>query len=165
MHELSLHPAYRTQRFRALSSAFPTHENQLEAEQVVFSHWYMAHRRKEWWSWCLRLWPIAVGVAISIFAPEIHAWLVRSHPWGMWVVFPYALLAHRPEVAINAQLSRFLPTAALLLQFPIEGLLARMILRRRVTVSGVTGQILYFHYLAALQLILLTGVAAQILAL
>ena len=48
-------------------------------------------------------------------------------------------------------------------QFPLEGLFVRMILKRRVTVPGVCGQVSGFHILALLQLWLLSGALQQFL--
>jgi hypothetical protein len=158
MHELWLDPDCRTQRFRALNATFPTHVNQLETEQEIFSNWYRVQRRRQWLGWMLRLWPIALGTILGLLAPQLRAFLMQSHPWGMWVVFPFALLARRPELQINEQIGRVLPPLILYMQFPLEGLAARMALRRHVTVPGVTGQIFYFHFLGALQLVLVTGV-------
>jgi hypothetical protein len=158
MHELSLNPEYRTQRFRALRDTFPTHVQQIEAEQVMFCHWHREQRRRRRLGSTLRLWPIAVGLLLALFAPALCAFLTRSHPWGMWLVFPFALLAHRPELDVNDQIARILPQVILYAQFPLEGLLAIMVLRRHVTISGVGGQILYFHFLAAVQLAMVSGI-------
>jgi hypothetical protein len=158
MHELGLDPDCRTQRFRALNTAFPTHVNQLETEQELFWNWYRAQQRRRWLGWMVRLWPVALGTILGLLAPQLRAFLVQSHPWGMWVVFPFALLARRPELQFNEAIGRILPPLILYLQFPLEGLMARLVLRRHVTVPCVTGQILYFHFLGALQLVLVTGV-------
>jgi hypothetical protein len=157
MHELWLDPDCRMQRFRALNDTFPTHVNQLETEQEIFWNWYRVQRRRRWLGWLLRLWPIALGTILGLLAPLLRGFLMESHPWGMWVIFPFALLARRPELQFNEQIGRILPPLILYMQFPLEGLAARMVLRRHVTVPGVTGQILYFHFLGALQLVLVSG--------
>lgn len=163
MHELSFDPACRTERFRALRGTFPTHLNQIETEQAAFYLWHQEQRRKMRLGWLLRLWPIGMGLVLSLFAAPLRAFFLRSHPWGMWLVFPFTLLAHRPEIAVNEQLSRTLPRVILYLQFPLEGLIALLIVRRRVTLPGVTGQIVYFHFLAAVQLAMITGILNPIL--
>jgi hypothetical protein len=158
MHELSLDPELRTQRFRALRNTFPTHEKQIETEQELYTQWWRMQRRRQSMRSGLRLWPIGVGLLLAVFAPALGAFLSRWHPWGMWLVFPFALLAHRPEMAMNDRIAHILPQVILYAQFPLEGLLARMVLRRHVTIPGVTGQIFYFHFLAAVQLAMLSGV-------
>ncbi len=163
MHELSLDPEYRTQRFRALMDTFPTHEQQIEAEQVMFCRWHREQRRRRRVGWMLRSWPIAVGLLLALCAPALCAFLTRSHPWGLWLVFPFALLAHRPELDVNDKIAHLLPQVILYAQFPLEGLVARMVLRRHVTIPGVTGQIFYFHFLAAVQLAMVSGILNPLL--
>jgi hypothetical protein len=163
VQELSLDSDYRTERFRALRDSIPTHMNQIEAEQELYSHWWREQRRRESMRNGLRLWPLAVGLLLAAFAPALCAFLSRSHPWGMWVVFPFTLLARRPELEWNTQIARILPAAILYAQFPLEGLAALLVLRRHVTVSGVTGQIFYFHFLALVQLIMVSGMLTPFL--
>jgi hypothetical protein len=163
MHELSLDPACRTERFRALRDTFPTHVEQIEAEQAVYYQWHREQRRRMRVSWLVRLWPVALGLVLSLIAVPLSGFLLRSHAWGMWLVFPFTLLAHRPELAVNEHLTRTLPRVVLLAQFPLEGLVALLAMRRRMTFPGVTGQIFYFHFLAAVQLAMLTGMLNPLL--
>jgi hypothetical protein len=163
MQELSLDPECRTERFRALRGTVPTHMEQIEAEQALFSLWFRAQRRKEWVRGSLGLWPIGVGLLLGLVAPQLWGFLMRSHPWSMWLVFPFAVLARRPELDWNGELARILPTLMLYAQFPLEGLVARLILRRHVTVPSVTGQIVYFHFLGAVQLVMVSGMLTPFL--
>ena len=164
MHELLLNPGRRTERFRALTDTFPTHMSQIEAEQLAYWRWYgEQRRRRRMGRVLLRLWPIAAGLLLALCAAPLGAFLMRSHPWGMWLVFPFTLLAGRPEVAVNEQLAHTLPRVILYAQFPIEGLVALLAVRRHVTFPGVTGQIFYFHFLAALQLAMLSGMLNPLL--
>jgi hypothetical protein len=137
--------------------------DQIEAEQAVYRDWCREQNRRQTLGWMVRLWPIAVGLLLSLVAAPLGAFLMRSHPWGMWLVFPFTLLAHRPEVAVNERLAHTLPRIILYAQFPIEGLVALLAVRKRVTVPGVTGQIFYFHFLAAVQLAMVTGLLNPIL--
>jgi hypothetical protein len=124
----------------------------------MFSLWHREQRRRRRLGGMLGLWPVGVGLLLAFFAPALGAFLTRHHPWGMWLVFPFALLAHRPELEVSGRIARVLPAMILYAQFPLEGLFARMVLRRHVTLSGVTGQIFYFHFLAAVQLAMVSGV-------
>jgi hypothetical protein len=74
-------------------------------------------------------------------------------PWGMWVVFPFVALSARPELHLGA-LGETVTQSILFLQFPVEGYFAKKILKGRVTLSGVTGQILLYHFLGVAQLFL-----------
>jgi hypothetical protein len=163
MHELSLDPECSTRRFRALRDSIPTHLNQIEAEQQFYSEWSRVQRRRAQMRTGLRLWPVAVGLLLGLLAPALSGFLSRSHPWGLWLVFPFALLARRPELELNHQIAAILPPMIVYAQFPLEALAALLVLRRHVTVPGITGQIFYFHFLAALQLVMLSGMLTPFL--
>jgi hypothetical protein len=107
----------------------------------------------EWMSY----WPVAVGMLISYFAPEIRAFVEPYRPWGLWLSFPMVALSIQPEVHMGSMMSSLLPTAMLYLQFPLEGLLAKVAQRGKVTVDGVMLQVLYFHALCVIDLWLLNG--------
>ncbi len=155
----------RPLRFRATFRSFPTHVRQLEAEQEFFHTWQREQRRKELLRRMGKLWPIAMGVFLGLVAPQLHDLVARFEPWSMWVVFPFAVLAGRPELRVIDRLVRNLPLIVLYLQFPLEGLIALLVLRRRITVPAVAGQIFYFHYLAGLQLLMIGGAVARALGL
>jgi hypothetical protein len=157
--------ARRPLRFRATFRTFPTHIRQLEAEQEAFYLWQRSERRKIARQKMKKLWPLAVGVLLGAVAPQMHALMARFEPWGLWLVFPFAVLACRPELHTLGQLIRNLPQIVVYLQFPLEGLLARLILKRRITVRAVAGHVCYFHYLAGLQLLMLSGAVARALGL
>jgi hypothetical protein len=153
----------RPLRFRATFASFPTHLKQIEAEQAAFCAWQCVQRRKERLRWVIKLWPVAAGVILGLVTPQLHAVMARFEPWGMWVVFPFAVLACRPELHAAEQLVRNFPMIVLYAQFPIEGLIARLALRRHVTVPGVARQVFYLHYLAGLQLVMVGGAVVQAL--
>lgn len=163
MHEPFSISGCHPRRFRATFDSFPTHIRQIEAEQSVFCIWLRVQRFKEFLRWIGRLWPIAAGLLLGMVAPQLHALVVRFEPWGMWIVFPFAVLARRPELHAGGQTGRNLPMLILYVQFPIEGLIARMVLRNRVTVPRVAGQVFYLHYLACLQLLMIGGAVTQAL--
>jgi hypothetical protein len=102
-------------------------------------------------------WPFAVGVALSCFAPQISEFVSPFRPWGMWLAFPFAAIAGRPEMNLNGDLATSLPLMFMYAQFPIEGLLARFALKGHVTVPRVVGQMLFLHLLAVVELYLSTG--------
>jgi len=155
--------AFNPPRFRALVRSFPTHLCQLEAERALYCLWYQAEHRKEIWRRVFKLWPIVAGLVLAPFAPQFYAFLVGAHPWAMVVVFPFTLLARSTGLHMSDNLARVLPEAVLYLQFPVEGLIALLVVRRRVTLPAVTGQIFYYHYLASLELLMLSGIVRQLL--
>lgn len=97
-------------------------------------------------------WPILAGVFLALCAPMLSDILVPIKPWGMWLVFPFVELMARPELHMGSQFQQYAPQVMLFLQFPLEGLMAKKFLRGQVTVSGVATQVLFYHFLGAVQL-------------
>jgi hypothetical protein len=112
----------------------------------------------------VELWPVAVGVFISLFAPQMKELVEPFKPWGMWIVFPFVSIAGRPEVFMGDKMAALVPAFMLYAQFPLEGLLARAALRGNVTILGVTGQVLFLHMLCIIELWLVNGSILQTLA-
>lgn len=112
------------------------------------------HRHRKLIESLVRSWPIGVGILLAICAPVLNDLLTPVKPWGMWLVFPFVSLAARPELQLGGELKDWVPQIMLYLQFPLEGYLAKKFLKGRVTLRGVTGQILLFHFLGLAQLLL-----------
>jgi hypothetical protein len=151
------------ERFRADTPSIPEHIEEIEAERRAFRAWVRLQRMKLRLLGMLDYWPMALGVALGMEAEHLRALLMRWHPWSMWVVFPFVLLAARPEVQSAVPLAGGLPMLMLYAQFPLEALVVQMALRRRVTVPGVARHVFYLHYLAALQLLMVSGVVGEAL--
>jgi hypothetical protein len=109
-----------------------------------------------------RLWPVAVGAGLACCAPQLRDLVSSCQPWGMWILFPFVAIAKRPEMQFGGEISRMMPQIMLYAQFPLEGLLARIILKKRVTLPGVARLIFFVHFLAAAELCLVSGVLWQI---
>ena len=105
----------------------------------------------------LRLWPIAVGIVLACFAPDLQNLIAPYQPWGMRILFPFVVISGRHELQFGDTITRMLPQVMLYIQFPFEGLLAKMALKSRVTFSGVAGQLFFFHFLGATELWLVSG--------
>lgn len=102
----------------------------------------------------IRSWPIFVGILLALCAPMMKDLLENLKPWGMWLVFPFVSLSERPELHLGDELKQLLPQIVLYLQFPLEGYFAKKFLKGRVTLRGVTGQVLLFHFLGVAQIVL-----------
>jgi hypothetical protein len=102
-------------------------------------------------------WPVAVGVLLSCFAPQLRETVELAKPWGMWVVFPFVAMFERPEMAFSREFTSIAPLIALYAQFPLEGLLARFALRGNVSVQRVLGQTFFLHLLGAVEMWLING--------
>lgn len=164
MHEPSYTSIVGTERFPAISVSYPVHISEIEAEKAAFRAWLRLQKLKRDLLWVASFWPIAGGVILGLMAPTLNDVLSHSIPWLRWVLFPFAVLAEHPGLPAGWHLAASAPFLILLAQFPVEGLFARMVLRRRsVTVHGVTGQVFYMHYLGILQLLMVSGVVSQVL--
>jgi hypothetical protein len=84
-------------------------------------------------------------------------------PWGLWLSFPMVALAIRPEVHMGSTMAAYLPTVLVYLQFPLEGLLAKVALKDHITVHGVIVQVVFFHGLCIIDLWLLSGGIWQVM--
>lgn len=102
-------------------------------------------------------WPIAVGLLLGAIAPTLYALITGFAPWAMNVVFPFVVLAGRPELHLGGVFAHYLPLVVLYAQFPMEGLLAKRILKRQIRFSGVALQVGFYHFLGAMQLLLISG--------
>ena len=66
-----------------------------------------------------------------------------------------------PELHLTGFPAHYLPLITLYAQFPLDGLIAKIVLKRRITVSGVATQVFLYHFLAAVQILLITGTIRQ----
>jgi hypothetical protein len=87
--------------------------------------------------------------------------LATQQPWISWIVFPFVLLAGRPELGLSAELTRTLPQLILYIQFPLEGLLTLFNLRRRFALSRSLAQVAFLHLIGAFVLWLLSQPVQQ----
>jgi hypothetical protein len=129
----------------------------LEAGLVAMRARQRAERQKEFLARLPGYWPIAVGLFLGAISPVLKVMATALGHWCMVLVFPFVLLAARPEIQVGAPITSTFPAAMLFLQFPIEGWLARFILRHRTRFSSVVMQVLLFHFLGIAELLLLSS--------
>ncbi len=108
-------------------------------------------------------WPVCAGILLSMVAPQMREFVEPFRPWGLWVSFPIVALSIRPEIYLGSHISAVLPAALTYLQFPLEGLLAKIALKGHVTVHGVVVQVVFFHGLCIMDLWLLNGGLYQLM--
>jgi hypothetical protein len=101
------------------------------------------------------VWPLLIGLALAVIAPKLRDILEGFNPWIERLVFPYVLLAARPEFGLNWKFAGNLPKLILYLQFPLEGLLTMVNLRRRLHTGLAIGQLTFIHLVGAFGLFLL----------
>jgi len=111
----------------------------------------------------LEYWPVAVVVGLSFFAPMLYDMVTPFRPWGIWLAFPFVAISGRPEIYMGDHMAVILPKLMVYIQFPLEGLLARIALKGNVTVKAVAGQILSYHMLGLTELCLVNMAIGRIL--
>lgn len=101
------------------------------------------------------VWPLLFALPLAVVAPRLLEVFGTLDPWLARVVFPFALLAQRPEFGLNWEFGGYLPRVVLLLQFPLEGLLTMFNLRRRFSVLVAISQLIVIHLVGTFVLFLL----------
>jgi hypothetical protein len=119
---------------------------------VLLDDLHGEERRRKRLQALINSWPVGVGILLALCAPTMSEMLGTVKPWGMWLVFPFVALSARPELHLGSEIQQILSQAMLFLQFPLEGLIAKKILKTRITLSGVAGQIFLYHFLGVVQL-------------
>jgi hypothetical protein len=80
-------------------------------------------------------WPLAGGLILAFVAPYLYSDLLWAPHWVMWIVFPFVVLAGRRDLGLNGELTSILPQIILVIQFPIEGILAYLRLTKRAHIT------------------------------
>lgn len=101
------------------------------------------------------VWPFVVGLCLGFLAPE--ALNVANHlgHWGARLAFPLTLLAARPEFGYSPRAANVLSTICLYLQFPLEGVLVMLNLRRHMPLRPTMSRLALLHIAGAALLWLL----------
>jgi hypothetical protein len=86
----------------------------------------------------LSWWPVLLGIAVTPFTAKMASVLALGGPWPLRLLYPFAQLLQRPELRLGDSTGETLAQGMMYLQFPLEGLLMKMILKyRSVPVSFV----------------------------
>jgi hypothetical protein len=107
-------------------------------------------------------WPAIFGILLAVIAPQILAKGIDV--WGNVaerLIFPFVILAGRPEFGFGAELTRNLPQLVLYLTFPFFGFYASWNLRRRIRLSTTIVQIVFVNLISAFVLWLLSRPGAS----
>jgi hypothetical protein len=109
------------------------------------------------------LWPVALGVLLGIYAPLLRDLAANSAPWALTLLFPFSTLVGERGLHLSWDTVQALSQFLLYAQFPLEGLLVRIVLKHRVGLFKVFGQVTCLHVFAVLYLGLVSGSISQIL--
>jgi hypothetical protein len=143
-------------RARAIAFLQAQRKRELEANLAVLQARRDADRSNVLFERLIHLWPLWLGIVLGVFSPAIQILAKAAGPSCMALLFPFVMLAKRPEIQVGP-ITHFLPTVMLYGQFPIEGLLARIVIKRRIRPWDVAWHVLMFHLLGIAELLMLSG--------
>jgi hypothetical protein len=109
------------------------------------------------------LWPVALGVLLGFYAPLLRDLVANSAPWALTLLFPFSALAGERGLNLSRDTAQSLAQFLVYAQFPLEGLLVRIVLKHRLSVFRVFSQVTCLHVFTLLYLGLATGSLNQIL--
>ena len=109
------------------------------------------------------LWPVALGVLLGFYAPLLRDLIANSAPWALTLLFPFSALAGERGLNLSRDTAQSLSQFLLYAQFPLEGLMVRIVLKHRLSVFRVFSQVTCLHVFTLLYLGLATGSLNQIL--
>ncbi len=95
------------------------------------------------------VWPFVVGLCLGFLAPEALNFANALGYWGGRLAFPLTLLAVRPEFGYSPHAANVLSTIFLYLQFPLEGVLAMLNLRRHMPLRSTMSRLAILHIAGA----------------
>ena len=121
-------------------------------------------RQERLFRYCASFWPVALGVVLGAYAPALHDLAASYAPWFATLLFPLSIVAQQREIHLSLGMAQALSAVMLYVQLPLDGWLARRLLRPRPAVWSVCGQVTCFHALAVLYIGLVTGSVSQIMA-
>ena len=152
--------------FRRKRDAFTPWEEirrrELKASMAVLHERRKIERQEQHARVLLSYWPVFAGLLLSLFAPLIQHFAESLGPWAMTLFFPFVIVARRPEIDVG-HLAAILPSIVLYVQFPIEGMFARLVLKRGLKPVTVAGQVCMFHLMGILELVMLTNMPVHLL--
>ena len=109
------------------------------------------------------LWPVALGMLLGFYAPLLRDLIANSAPWALTLLFPFSALAGERGLNLSRDAAQSLSQFLLFAQFPLEGLMVRIVLNHRLSVFRVFSQVTCLHVFTLLYLGLATGSFNQIL--
>lgn len=149
-------PPTRRSRARAIAFLQAQRQRELEENLAVLQARREGERSNLLLERLIALWPLWLGIVLGVFSPTLEVLAKAAGPWCMALVYPFVMLAKRPEIQVGP-ITHYLPTIMLYAQFPIEGLLARVVIKRRIRPMGVAWHVFVFHFLGIAELLMLSG--------
>ncbi len=96
-----------------------------------------------WLSW----WPVLLGIAVTPFTARMASVLALGGPWPLRMLYPFSQLLQRHELRLNEATADTLAQWMMYLQFPLEGLWMRFLLKYRSLLVSLLG-VVALHLIA-----------------
>lgn len=131
-----------------------------QSRQLLASHMaamktkLQIERRKRSLKNMAAFWPVPLGVLMGFYAPMLHDLAAEWAPWVAALIFSLSAMTGQDASRGTGQA---ISHALLYAQFPLDGLLAYVLLRRRFSLLSVCGQVACLHVIAMLCLGLASG--------
>ena len=100
-------------------------------------------------------WPVLLGVVLAYFGAELRMILSSMGDWALRFFMPMVVMAYQANASSFAIASHSLPQIALILQFPLEGLMVRRSLRRGLRFSTTVLLMFMLHVVSTVLIWLL----------
>ena len=120
-------------------------------------------RQAQFYRWAVTFWPVAVGVVMAFYAPMLQDLAARFAPWATTLLFPLSALAADRGMHFTWATAQAVSQFMLFAQFPLDGVLARLVLKPRPTLFSVCGQVICMHAIPLLFLALVNGSLSQLM--
>lgn len=154
-------PLSRRQRKKAIASWEAERKRELNESLAVLKARRTEERRQRLTRGAAALWPLWAGILLGMLSPLIHWLAAFVGPLCVAFIFPFVVLAQRPDIQVGP-ITGMLPGIMLYAQFPIEGLLTRVVLKRHTHPLSVVWQVSLFHFLGLMELWMLSGGARNL---
>jgi len=106
------------------------------------------------------LWPVPLGLLMGYYAPMLHDLAAVWSPWLATLVFSLSALTAQNDSTLGSQT---VSQIMLYVQFPLDGMLVYLLLRRRISLLTVCGQLTCLHLFAVITIALATGSIGRLL--
>jgi hypothetical protein len=149
------------------SQCYASVETERHQVSLLIAAFHRSMRAERQYQSLLRLaslWPVALGLLLGFYAPLLRDLAANSAPWALNLLFPFSAVVSERGLNLSWDAAQGLAQFLLYAQFPLEGLLVRLVLKHRVDLFHVLGKITCLHVIAVLYLGLVSGSFSQILA-
>lgn len=107
---------------------------------------------RDWRSSLVSWWPVAVGLVLAAYAPQLRMICSSLGDWALRFFMPMVTMAYQFQGTSLRVVAHDLPQVALTVQFPLEGIFVRRTLRRGVSLTAVIVLMFLLHVVSTILL-------------